>query len=76
MESIDVTIKDVEGRRETEDEETIEPTSPIQLVQEVGQADSLEDIQDKFTSSSNDESVQDLNEATPQTARLQPSSKI
>ena len=51
-----VTVKDVEGRIEAEDEETIEPTSPIQVVQEVGQADSSKKIQDKFHGSSDDES--------------------
>lgn len=64
-----------------EDPDILEATSSIWVVKEVGQGETIEDIQDKFLVSSNGESIQDLNEMqypqeVPSTHILQPSFRI
>ena len=62
MESINVTINDLEERRkdkyEDEDLDVHESTSYTRVVHKVGLGEAIEDIQNKFFSSSYDEYVQ------------------
>ena len=64
MESINVTVKDIDKLDNPDDEEctTSETICSTKVVQEVDQEHTSATLQDKFLGSSNDESVQDLNE--------------